>query len=76
MISNLYEILSYGLTAISLEPMTDPVICADGHSYERAHIEAWLLDSNISPKTGAPLPHRMLVPNHSLRSAIEHFVAK
>jgi hypothetical protein len=56
--------------------MTDPVICADGHSYERALIEAWLLDSNISPKTGEPLPHRMLVPNHSLRSAIAYFVAR
>jgi hypothetical protein len=28
---------------IQLERMRDPVLAADGHSYERAAIEAWLL---------------------------------
>ena len=53
--------------------MRDPVICADGHSYERAQIEAWLAQSDTSPKTNLALSHRHLVPNHTLRSAIEGY---
>ena len=30
---------------ISMEIMRDPVICADGHTYERADIEAWLANN-------------------------------
>jgi len=29
--------------------MNDPVICADGNSYERAAIEQWLGRSQFSP---------------------------
>ncbi len=31
--------------------MRDPVVCADGHSYERAVIEEWLQDHDTSPLT-------------------------
>jgi hypothetical protein len=34
---------------------TDPVICADGHSYERDAITRWLAAHNTSPKTNARL---------------------
>jgi len=56
---------------ITLILMTDPVICADGHSYERAAIEEWLVTNNTSPSTGVPLPHKHLVPNIALKQAIE-----
>ena len=51
--------------------MTDPVILSDGHSYERTAIEQWLRTSNKSPMTGAELPTRVLITNHTLRSIIK-----
>jgi hypothetical protein len=55
------------------EVMMDPVVAADGHSYERSAIERWLCASlrPTSPMTGLPLPTRDLVPNFALRQTIE-----
>ena len=53
--------------------MTDPVTCMDGHTYERAGIEKWLTNHNTSPLTGVELPSKFLIPNHSLRNAIEEY---
>jgi hypothetical protein len=53
--------------------MKDPVIASDGHSYERAAIEDWLLQHHTSPSTGAVLPSKVLLPNHALRQAIADF---
>ena len=64
------------LCAISLEIMKDPVIAADGHSYERANIERWFQHHNTSPKTGAQLSSTALIPNHTLKSVIEEWVQK
>ena len=50
--------------------MEDPVVCADGHSYERAAITQWLLARDTSPCTNAPLLHKNVVPNHALRNLI------
>ena len=50
--------------------MVDPVIAADGHTYERAAIAAWLQQHHTSPVTGAPLPHPRLVPNLLIKNAI------
>ena len=50
----------------------DPVVAADGESYERAAMEAWLADHGaVSPVTGAPLENTDLVPNHSLRNIMQ-----
>lgn len=57
---------------ITLLVMEDPVICSDGHTYERAAIEHWLLNSNRSPKTNAELPIRDLTTNFALRDAITY----
>lgn len=51
--------------------MRRPFVAADGHSYEEGLICAWLRDHATSPMTNAPLPSMMVVPNHSLRAAIE-----
>lgn len=56
---------------ISHTIMTDPVICADGHTYEKKHIQSWLAKNMTSPNTNAVLAHRQLVPNHSLRNLIQ-----
>ena len=56
---------------ITQEIMRDPVICADGHSYDRGAIHAWLQAHDTSPLTGSVLNHKMLTPNHALRSIID-----
>jgi hypothetical protein len=50
--------------------MSDPVIAADGFTYERTAVERWIAQSSRSPMTGAPLTTTTLVPNHALRSQI------
>ena len=50
--------------------MKQPVIAADGYSYERAALEAWLLQNSTSPVTGQPLPHKRIVENVLIRRAI------
>eukprot|EP00977_Amphora_coffeiformis_P004964 scaffold1058_cov163-Amphora_coffeaeformis.AAC.4 len=55
---------------ISQEPMKDPVVAADGHTYERSAIARWLATSDKSPLTGAILPHKELVPNYMLLSSL------
>ena len=56
---------------LTLEPMTDPVTAADGHSYECEAITKWLRESNLSPLTGEVLPHKRLTRSHALRNAIQ-----
>jgi len=49
--------------------MKDPVVAADGQTYERAAIQEWLDRGNrASPKSGAQLEHTSLTPNYNLRS--------
>ena len=52
--------------------MAEPVQAADGFTYERRAIEAWLgaAPSATSPMTGAPLTHVRLVPDLELRTAL------
>lgn len=38
--------------------MTDPVVAADGVTYERAAINEWLQQRDVSPVTGMPLSSR------------------
>ena len=58
---------------ITFEEMKDPVITADGHSYEREAIEDWLSNHKTSPNTNETLNHIWLIPNHALRSLIESY---
>jgi len=52
-------------------PMIDPVVAADGHTYERYAIARWLRSSDKSPLTGSILPHKELVPNYGLLSSLQ-----
>ena len=57
--------------------MRDPVLCADGHSYERVAIKAWLDEKGaVSPLTGEALRHMQLVPNFTLRSILRDMCSK
>lgn len=55
---------------ITMDIMMDPVIAADGHSYERAAVERWFLTHRTSPMTGAVLTSSVVMPNHRLRTII------
>jgi TPR repeat protein len=55
--------------------MVNPVIAADGHTYERQEITQWLASNNTSPKTNLPLEHKALIPNLSVKQQIEELVA-
>ena len=55
---------------ITLEVMDDPVICADGITYERSAITKWLEKHSTSPKTNLQLTNKTLIPNLSLKIAI------
>lgn len=63
------------LCPITQEIMTDPVVAADGHSYERAAIAQWIATRGaraLSPMTGERLVHLELQDNFVLRSVIGH----
>ena len=48
---------------ISLEPMCDPVLAADGHLYDCASIQAWLATGAVrSPLTGLPMEDVLIRP--------------
>lgn len=50
--------------------MHDPVIAADGYTYERAAIARWVELDTTSPSTGELLSHTRLLPNLIIRSLI------
>jgi hypothetical protein len=57
---------------VSMELMSDPVMVATGHTYDRTCIERWLQQGNRTcPVTGMRLRHLELTPNHALRNAIQ-----
>jgi len=64
------------LCPITLELMEDPVLAADGHTYEREVIVSWLQRSKTSPKTNEAMDSDRVVPNHTLKSLIQDFAAR
>jgi len=61
---------------ISHEVMQDPVVAADGYSYERVSLQKWFVSSHTSPITNLPLPSLQLIPNRTLRSLIKSHLDK
>jgi hypothetical protein len=47
--------------------MSDPVMAPDGHTYEKAAIEAWLGVAPVSPLTQQAMSTAELIPNGTLR---------
>ncbi len=64
------------LCSITSQIMAEPVITADGHTYEREAIEAWLRENDTSPKTGRVLKHKELTPNWDKVSDLGEFLAE
>lgn len=58
---------------ISMDLMTDPVIGTDGHTYERAALQEWLLTNTVSPLTRSHMTLADIQPNYALRASIERW---
>jgi hypothetical protein len=59
------------LCPITQQLMEHPVVAADGHTYERAALEAWLRSERArgrSPLTNMPLEHARLVTNYAINA--------
>lgn len=61
------------LCPISLDLMRDPVLCDDGHTYERTVILQWLATNPTSPTTRQPMSPQTIRPNYALKAAIERW---
>ena len=53
--------------------MNDPVVAADGHTYERKAITEWIREHGTSPKTNQPLSPDLLFPNLAMKSQIKTY---
>ena len=53
--------------------MKDPVICSDGHTYERSAIEKWLSTEKHSPMIRQIITNNSLIPNIALRNIIKDY---
>lgn len=62
------------LCSITSQIMIDPVMAADGYTYEREAIEQWLQTHDTSPRTNERLEHKKLTSNHDKRSDILEFL--
>lgn len=51
------------LCPVTKKIFIDPVLAADGETYEREAIEAWLETHDVSPATQEALAHKQLIPN-------------
>ena len=61
--------------SISCDIMNDPVICADGFTYDRQSIELWLSTHDTSPMSNAVLSSKTLLPNMLLKELIDEYKA-
>eukprot|EP01026_Neomeris_dumetosa_P062813 TRINITY_DN5953_c1_g1_i1.p3 TRINITY_DN5953_c1_g1~~TRINITY_DN5953_c1_g1_i1.p3 ORF type:complete len:107 (-),score=20.21 TRINITY_DN5953_c1_g1_i1:177-497(-) len=59
---------------ITRQVMKEPVIAADGNTYDLDAIWSWLMMNDTSPVSGEILVHKKLVPNRTLKSIISSLV--
>lgn len=67
------EIPDHLIDMITFEPMHDPVITKNGHSYERSTIHEHLKRSSTDPLTRDPLTINELRSNFGLKAACDEF---
>lgn len=66
-----YMTLALQLAYMSMQAVMDqPVIAADGHTYEKSAKQDWLLQHQASPVTMLALSNARLVPNLAIKSII------
>ena len=56
---------------IKMSTMKEPVVAADGYTYETSAIEQWFAHKLTSPLNGESLTSSSLIPNYNLRSQIQ-----
>ncbi len=56
--------------------MQDPVVTADGQTYDRESITHWLLNENKSPNTGLELTSTDLIPNIAFKNLFQKLTAE
>ena len=61
---------------ITLETFKEPVIAADGHTYEKKEILKWLESHDTSPKTGQKLTSKLVMNNFALKDSMEETSAR
>ena len=62
---------------ISMDLFKDPVVSKKtGHSYDREHIDKWLLNHSFCPLTKTRMTSADLVPNYALAGVVEVFKAQ
>jgi hypothetical protein len=59
---------------ITHEVFVDPVVAADGITYERRAIVDWLSTHNTSPMTNTVLPNLQLHPNSLVKTLVEELL--
>ena len=62
------------LCPITLSVMREPVVCADGHTYERRALAHWLRSHDTSPMTGKHIDTLRMTPNYTLKSMIDEHI--
>ncbi|XP_078176716.1 U-box domain-containing protein kinase family protein isoform X1 [Carex rostrata] len=70
---NMRAVPKHFICPILNEIMNDPYVAGDGHTYEYKAIKEWLEKSNMSPVTKQMMQHTSIIPNISLRSAIQEW---
>ena len=58
---------------IKMSTMKEPVVAADGYTYEKSAIEEWFAHKLTSPLNGESLTSSSLIPNYNLRSQIQEW---
>ena len=64
------------LCPLTLEVMLEPVLDAEGNTYERSALLKWIQEYRTSPISRQPLSETMLVPNNALRDTIHEFMGQ
>lgn len=66
---------SHGMSSLicplSQKPFKNPVSTADGHVYEKKHIEKWFQGHNTSPNTGEELPNKNVTTSWITKKLVE-----
>lgn len=50
----------------------NPVVAADGHTYEEAFIREYIKHNSTSPVTQCAMDHNIMNPNLSVRQRVQH----
>eukprot|EP00210_Caulerpa_lentillifera_P002617 g2504.t1 len=64
------------LCPISMELMTEPVVCPSGVTYDRKSITRWIQEHHSDPATQASLRNDNLYPNLTLRDMIQEWLVE